>query len=104
MALWAWSKFDVKALLIRRDSFLEQTKLEEKQQERIRQAERDGVDLFEDHENDIVTAGDCLYGVSRGANDMAESAATKAKTEEEAASQSKSARTSAAAAMKSNNS
>ena len=78
--------------------FVEQTKLEEKQQERIRQAERDGVDLFEDHENDIVTAGDCLYGVSRGANDMAETAATKAKADEEAAS--KSERTSAAARSK----
>ena len=59
--------------------YVEQTILEAKAHERIKQAEKDGVDLYEAHENDIVTAGDCLYGVSRGANDLVEAAATKTK-------------------------
>ena len=58
--------------------FVEQTKLEAKSQERIKEAASRGVDLFEGHEEDVVTAGDCLYGVSRGANDRAEAAATVA--------------------------
>ena len=40
--------------------YVEQTILEAKQHARIKQAAKDGVDLFEGHEGDVVTAGDCL--------------------------------------------
>jgi hypothetical protein len=55
-----------------------QTLIESREYAKRKQALKDGIDLFADHEKAQVTAGDCLYGVSRGANDKKEAAEGRA--------------------------
>eukprot|EP00227_Mantoniella_beaufortii_P006117 CAMPEP_0197614186 /NCGR_PEP_ID=MMETSP1326-20131121/59398_1 /TAXON_ID=1155430 /ORGANISM="Genus nov. species nov., Strain RCC2288" /LENGTH=397 /DNA_ID=CAMNT_0043183055 /DNA_START=195 /DNA_END=1384 /DNA_ORIENTATION=- len=72
--------------------YVEQTKRELSNQAFRKKALEDGVDLFAEHETAVITAGDCLYGVSRGANDAEEakaSAATAAAREISSAGSSK---------------